>query len=177
MGKIGTLRFAAGLVERYRDETQCLLWHENVQLILSRTAPTLPFMKRIVLDLEVLYRQQGSRTGALLIIRDDVRPPSEEVRRYIAEELSRSSMAAAAQVVMGTGFAGAAMRSILTLIQTISSAPYPMKVFSEPGAGAMWLAQELRVRVGHAPAAAELARLAREAYRHFLLDDIPSSIR
>jgi hypothetical protein len=172
-GKHAAQRFSAGLIERYRDDSHCLLWHENVQLILSRAAPSLPFMGRIVAELEELAVACKSRTGALLIIRDDVRPPAEDARRYIAAELRRSSMAVAAQVVLGTGFAGASMRSILTLIQTLSRPGYPMKVFAEPGAGAMWLSQELSKRADRSPSAADLARLARGACGQFLVDQAP----
>jgi hypothetical protein len=59
--------------------------------------------------------RRGVATGTLLVIRSDVRPPDEEARKYIQKELASSSMVAAAQVVEGIGFRGAAMRSVLTM--------------------------------------------------------------
>jgi hypothetical protein len=114
----------------------------------------------------------GHDTGALLIIRNDCPPPTEEARKYIRDELARARMVAAAQVVTGRGFHGAAMRAALSMIQLVTRPKYPMKVFADATAGANWLALELGRRVGHAPSEAGLARVANDAYARFLGDRV-----
>jgi hypothetical protein len=154
--------------ERYRDQAQCLVWCDNVQIILSRQPPTLLFMRRIVDELHRLAESSGHPTGALLIIRSDCPPPTEEARKFIQNELGRARMVAAAQVVTGSGFHGAAMRAALSMIQLVTRPKYPMKVFADVTGGASWLTNELVGRVGHAPSATKLAAIAGDAYSRFL---------
>jgi len=158
---------------RHVDFEQCLVWFGNVEIILSLKPPTLDFMRKIISELEALAKQCGRGTGALLVIRSDVDPPTEEARTYIRQELAKSSMLAAAQVVEGKGFRGAAMRSVLTMLQLASRAPYPMKIFDGVPIGARWLAMELRKRAGDAPDPAELERVALDVRRRFLTKSLP----
>jgi hypothetical protein len=159
---------------RHIDSSQCLAWYGNVQIILSLEPPTFEFMRRIIAELELLAKQCRCGTGALLVIRSDVSPPTEEARAYIKHELSRSSMLAAAQVVEGTGFRGAAMRSVLTMLQLASRAPYPMKVFDHIEPGARWLSAELQKRAGEAPDGIRLTRVANEVRRRFIASNPPA---
>ncbi len=154
--------------ERYRDRAHCLIWCGNVQIIMSREPPTLSFMRRIIDELHLLADTTGQLTGALLVIRDDCPPPTEEARKYIRDELARARMVAAAQVVTGRGFHGAAMRAALSMIQLITRPPYPMKVFADVTVASSWLVPELRRRAGHAPMEASLARIAEDASTRFL---------
>ncbi|MEI9937735.1 MAG: hypothetical protein WDO69_11000 [Pseudomonadota bacterium] len=108
-------------------------------------------MRTIIRELEALSKECGGGTGTLLVINSDCKPPSDEARTYIRTELANSSMVAAAQVVEGTGFRGAAMRAVLSLLQLASRAPYPMEIFSGVDEGARWLSSELRTRLGRAP--------------------------
>jgi len=136
---------------RYHDDAHCIAWVGNVQLILSREAPTSAVMRTIIRELEALSKNCGGGTGALLVINSDCKPPSEEARTYIRTELANSSMVAAAQVVEGTGFRGAAMRAVLSVLQLASRTRYPMEIFSGVDEGARWLCGELRTRLGRAP--------------------------
>jgi len=131
-------------------------------MIVSLEPPTSEVMRKIVGGLEALATRCRCGTGALLIINSDCAPPSEEARRYIKAELARSSMVAAAQVVEGTGFRGAAMRAVLSMLQLASRAPYPMAVFSEVPEAATWLTAELKKRAGRAPEAADVVTAARD---------------
>jgi hypothetical protein len=158
---------------RHIDTSQCLAWYGNVQIILSLEPPTFEFMRKIVAELDSLAKKVQCGTGALLIIRSNVSPPTEEARAYIKQELSRSSMLAAAQVVEGTGFRGAAMRSVLTMLQLASRAPYPMKVFDDVEPGARWLAAEMRKRAGDGPDGIRLTRVANEVRRRFIASNPP----
>jgi hypothetical protein len=161
---------------RHIGPDQCLVWYGNVQAILSLEPPTCEFMKKIVSELELLSKKCSCGTGALLVIRSDVSPPSEEARAYIKYELSRSSMLAAAQVVEGTGFQGAAMRSVLTMLQLASGVRYPMKIFDRLNDGAHWLASELKKRAGQAPDPAGLLRAVLTVRQRFLTQRRPPSL-
>lgn len=136
----------AGVTVHYVDSTQCLAWYRNVQLILSLQPPNRTFMRRIVEGLSALERSCRQRPASFLIIRQDVKPPEEEARSYIRTELARSNMLAAAQVVEGSGFRGAAMRSALAMIQLAVRAPFPMRVFGDIPGACEWLAAELQWR-------------------------------
>jgi hypothetical protein len=153
---------------RYVDAEQCLAWHDNVQIIFSLEPPSFDFMKKIVSELALLARQTGFGTGALLIISSEVSPPTEEARSYIRRELERSSMLAAAQVVEGTGFRGAAMRSVLSLMQLTTRAPYAMKIFDSVVPGAFWLAGELERKARHAPSGSQLSDAVQSVRKRFL---------
>ena len=54
-------------------------------------------------------------------------------------------------MVEGTGFRGAAMRAVLSVLQLASRPPYPMEIFSGVDEGSRWLCTELRTRLGRAP--------------------------
>jgi hypothetical protein len=161
-------RAAIGLTTiHYADVAQCLAWYGNVQIILSLAPPNRQFMRRIIDGLAALERHTRQRPAALLIIRADVAPPDDEARTYIRDELRRSTMVAAAQVVEGTGFRGATMRSVLSMIQLAVRPPFPMRVFSEIANGCAWLAGELQPYGGVAPEAAALTHAASQVRQRF----------
>lgn len=155
------------MVTRYEDEAHKIAWFGNVELILSREAPSPAVMRRIIAELEALAHDCECRTGALLIIDSTCKPPSEEARTYIRKELARSSMVAAAQVVEGSGFRGAAMRAVLSVIQLASRPPYPMQIFSRVEDAASWLCPEVEQRAGVAPVMRDLVAAARECQINF----------
>lgn len=76
-------------------------------------------------------------------------------------------MRAAAQVVQRTGFRGAAMRSVLTMLQLLARPPYPMKVFDRVEQASHWLSDELRGSAGEAPPGADLKREANQLRERF----------
>jgi hypothetical protein len=154
--------------ERYVDDAHRIVWLDNVEMILSRTPPSRAVMRRIIVELEGLSRAYPCGIGALLVIRSDVAPPDEEARAYIRKELGRAPILAAAQVVLGKGFVGAAMRSVLSLIQLLGRPGYPMKVFGDLGSASHWLVNELGASAGQAPEAHGLTRAASEGSVRFL---------
>jgi hypothetical protein len=160
-------------IVRYVERDHALVWYGNVQMILSAQTPTPDFMRRIIHELAALSEATRLGTGALLIIRSDVPPPSEEARTFIKHELSRSSMLAAAQIVEGDGFRGAAMRSVLAMLQFTMRPPYSMKIFDNVGSGSIWLASELQKKAGDGPSSHELADAAREVRSRFLTRSLP----
>lgn len=161
------------IIVRYMDREQCLAWFGNVQMIFSLQPPTPHFMHRIIEELAALATVSHCGTGALLVIRSDVAPPSDEARAYIRRELSRSSMLAAAQVVEGTGFRGAAMRSVLSMLQLAVRPSYSMKIFDAIGPATLWLATELKAKAGTSPDGFTLSQSAKEIRSRFLTGSLP----
>lgn len=147
--------------KRYHDPAHCIAWIGNVQIVLSKEAPTSVIMRSIIRELDALSKDCGGGTGTLLVINSDCKPPSEEARTYIRSELANSSMVAAAQVVEGTGFRGAAMRAVLSVLQLAARTRYPMEIFSGVEEGAHWLCAELRTRLKRAPEPAALLAAVR----------------
>ena len=129
----------------------------------------MPAMSEIVKQLEMLGAQCGTDTGCLLVIHSDVSPPSEEVRRFIKVKLERSTMRAAAQVVLGTGFRGAAMRSMLSLLQLAIRPSFSMRIFGEVEQGAHWLSHVLRDTSAESPSAESLTLTAQELAADFFV--------
>jgi hypothetical protein len=152
---------------RYFGRDHCIAWHGNVQLILSTEPPTLHAMGEMAKQLDELALLCSTGTGCLLVIHSDVSPPSDEVRRFIKVKLERSSMLAAAQVVLGTGFRGAAMRSVLSLLQLAIRPRFGMRIFGDVNQGAEWLTEILQATGAKTPSAEALSRTARELGSHF----------
>lgn len=147
---------------RYFDGEHCIAWHGNVEIILSTVPPTMTVMTEIVDQLQKLAATSRGGTGCLLVIRSDVSPPAEDVRAYIRNKLERSSMLAAAQVVLGTGFRGAAMRSMLSLLQMAMRPSYAMRIFGDVKSGSRWLAETLAQRGAKASLTDDLVATAEE---------------
>jgi hypothetical protein len=55
-------------------------------------------------------------------------------------------MLATAQVVLGTGFRGAAMRSMLSLLQMAIRPKYAMRIFGDVRVGGEWLTEVLQAK-------------------------------
>lgn len=153
---------------RYAGEDHCIVWHGSVQIIASNEPPTLQAMARMADELEQLEKSSGVGPGCLLIIRSDVAPPSEEARRFIKMKLEKSSMVAAAQVVLGTGFRGAAMRSMLSLLQLAIRPRFGMRIFGDIDEGCEWLNKQLEGHVSQPVPLDALKRTANEVREQFL---------
>jgi hypothetical protein len=118
-------------------------------------------------ELEALADRCGAEIGCLLIIHAKAAPPDENVRKFIKMKLERSAIAAAAQVVMGTGFRGAAMRSMLSLLQIAIRPTFAMQIFGDPHRGSDWLVKTLRNRGLQTPTAEALEGTATRLSRQF----------
>jgi hypothetical protein len=148
---------------RYCSHHHLIAWHGNVQIILSNEPPTLQAMTEMIRQLERLDETCRGGTGCLLVIRAEVAPPSEEGRRYIRTALGQSKMLAAAQVVLGTGFRGAAMRSVLSVLQLLMRPRFPMRIFGDTATAADWLTFSLVASGATSTLSAEsLSRSVRE---------------
>lgn len=159
---VPTVSPASRAVIRYRDSAHCIAWVGNIELVLSREAPTSAVMRTIVAELDGLSKSCGGGTGALLVVNSDCPPPDEAARNVIRAELARTSMLAAAQVVEGTGFRGAAMRAVLSVLQLALRPPFPMQITGNLNEGASWLCKELAARAGRAPDATSVIQAVRE---------------
>jgi hypothetical protein len=129
---------------RYFGRDHCIAWHGNVQLIVSNEPPTLQSMALMANELDALAARCKAEIGCLLIIHANVSPPDERVRSFIKAKLERSAIAAAAQVVLGKGFRGAAMRSMLSLLQIAIRPKYAMRICGTSNEGCDWLVKVLR---------------------------------
>jgi hypothetical protein len=147
---------------RYFDGRHCIAWHGNVQIVLSTAAPSMQEMGEIADQLEALGRECQGGTGCLLVIRSDVSPPEEDVRKFIRIKLERSSMLATAQIVLGTGFRGAAMRAMLSVLQMAIRPKYAMRIFGDLRAGGEWLTEALEERAARALPADSLVKTTQE---------------
>jgi hypothetical protein len=148
---------------RYTSREHLIAWHGNVQIILSNEPPTLEAMTEMVSQLERLDKTCEGGTGCLLVIRAEVAPPCEATRRYIRTALGESKMLAAAQVVLGTGFRGAAMRSVLSVLQLLMRPRFSMRIFGDIDTAADWLTLTLVASGATATLpAASLSRSVRE---------------
>jgi hypothetical protein len=90
---------------------------------------------------------QGS--GYLVLLRTDVPPPPETARaliRRLFQEFGKVARAGA-MVVEGQGFAGSALRSVLTMLILAARPGYPLKVFSTVSEACDWLASQLAATV------------------------------
>jgi hypothetical protein len=152
---------------RYFGKDHCVAWDGNIQFILSNEAPTLQAMAMMADNLQALAAACGTGTGCILIIHSEVSPPSEEVRQFIKLKLERSSMVAAAQVVLGKGFRGAAMRSMLSLLQLAIRPKFAMRIFGNVATAADWVVQAVEAQGLKPPSAIVLKATANELCSQF----------
>lgn len=145
---------------RYFGRDHCIAWHSNVQIIVSNEAPTLQSMALMADELDALAARCKAEIGCLLIIRAEASPPEERVRSFIKMKLERTAIAAAAQVVLGRGFRGAAMRSMLSLLQIAMRPKFAMRIFGTPHEGCDWLVTAMNDRRLKAPPAEALEATA-----------------
>lgn len=158
---------ASGVSLRYESTAHWIAWFRNVQIVLSSEAPTIKAMTEIARQLELLGVACPGGHACLLIVQSTVRPPSQEIRKFIAQKLAASTMTAAAQVVLGTGFRGAAMRSMLSVLQLALRPPYSMGIYGSVSDAASWLHGQLVAVGAPTPSAVQLHRVAQGLVSRF----------
>ena len=79
---------------------------------------------------EIKEKYQG-RGAILVIVKADVRPPSDQARQRIMESMRDCARGAICGSIVfeGTGFVAAAQRGALTMMLTMARLNYPLKVF------------------------------------------------
>jgi hypothetical protein len=87
--------------------------------------------------------QQPGKLSILVIIDSGSRSPDESQRKLIATAMQRyaPSIERFAYVVEGRGFASAALRSAISLVNLATRTPYKQKVFATLEEAGAWLAR------------------------------------
>jgi len=147
------------------DEAYLAATYRNVFLTAWWGETTVARLRRVGVIQGDVERQWPKGFVALALIRSANANLPADVRAE-AERLSSqpsASLRAIAQVIYGTGFAAAAIRSVATGMQIVTRQPRPTKIFDTLENAAAWL----EPRVAELPepkgtlAAADLARAVR----------------
>jgi hypothetical protein len=117
----------------------------NVVIFFSAAEPDSTFCDRnasLVID---YARRYPAGLGMLVLIAADEPPPSKDARQAIRNGYlaMKDVIRAGVLVVEGEGFAAAAKRSVITLIQMSTSLPFSMSVAGNLNEGAAKLARML----------------------------------
>jgi hypothetical protein len=128
------------------DETFLSAIYRNVVVTAWSGPPTLAKLESVGDAQRQANRRCANGFVAISLIRHISLKMSPEIR-VAAERLSKEpphGLRAVAQVVYGTGFASATMRSVVTGFQLITRRDHPMKVFADLDAAAEWLEPTVR---------------------------------
>ena len=120
------------------------LWR-NLYIIDFRSTPTIEGLRATVSAKKAAVKQSP---GGLAVV-NFLAPgplPSAEVRQVASEVQSAdlSDVLCHATIVEATGFAGSAMRSVLTGMRVFEKSPFPRKVFGEVTEALTWSAQQAK---------------------------------
>lgn len=129
-----------------RDETFLAAIYRNVVISVWSGPPTLAKLESVGVAQREASREWPNGFVALSLIRSISLKLPPEIRAA-AERLSRETppeLRAVAQVVYGTGFMSAAMRSVVTGFQLIARRGPPTKVFDSLDGATEWLEPTVR---------------------------------
>lgn len=106
-----------------------------------RGRPTVPAAEEVGRQYRRMMGNCPDGFGVLFIIEEHIPMPDEPTRRAIAAAMESvgSAILGMAGVQEGTGFRGAAIRSVLTALNAMTSAPYPRKLAATVAEAAAWL--------------------------------------
>lgn len=122
-------------------ETRAL---ENTLVAFWIGEPTVARLEAMVEELCELWSKHPSGVFLLNVITEKTGIPDNEARRAIVQQFDsmRNRLKASAIVLEKTGVDGTMSRTILSTLVTISRRPFAMKVFSNRGEAATWLAEQ-----------------------------------
>ncbi|HEX4515297.1 MAG TPA: hypothetical protein VH054_17240 [Polyangiaceae bacterium] len=127
------------------DEAHLAAIHRNVYITAWWGETTVERLKRVGEIQNELARKWPAGFVALALIRSsNVNMPADV--RAEAEKLSKEpapNLKAIAQVIYGSGFAAAAIRSIATGMVLVARRPRPTKIFGTLEGAATWLAPQM----------------------------------
>lgn len=131
----------------HADGTLRLGASRNLVVYVWHDAPTLPQLRECGRVSRAVARAHPEGTALLDLIVGGIPRFSEDVRAEAARVSNDPSVSSlgAADVVLVTGLAGAAVRGFLGTLTLLSRMPRPRKVFGDVASAAAWLAPRLRV--------------------------------
>jgi hypothetical protein len=136
---------APQLEELCRDATHVSCACGNVVIFYSTTEPDDHYCELNAQAVIAHAQNYPQGLGMLVLIAADEPPPREATRRAIRQSYiaMKHVVDAGVLVVEGEGFAAAAKRSVITLINTTTELPFPMRVAGTLAEGAAKLVQML----------------------------------
>jgi hypothetical protein len=114
------------------DEDECLALIGPVLVVVARNEPTADIARQAEVCQTALERKYRGKTGLLVVVRGDVRPPGDEARARIKDAmkvLERSTVAGAI-AIEGSSFIATATRSAISMMMFVVRPSFPMKVFN-----------------------------------------------
>ena len=152
------------------DEAHLAAIHRNVYITAWWGETTVPRLRRVGEIQNELARKWPKGFVALALIRSANANLPADVRAE-AEKLSKepaANLKAIAQIIYGTGFAAAAIRSVATGMVLIARHPRPTKIFGTLEAAATWLVPHMNALPEPADKIAEtaLVRNVRDIIAH-----------
>lgn len=151
----------------YREPGHHAFSYGNVAIVFSSEEPDSTYMERNALAMTRLSRNYAAGLGALVMIPESARPPSEASRDALRAGYNaiKRHMRGLVLVIEGEGFAASAKRSVATLLGLVAPLPFPMKVAGGLEEAADQLIKMLRAALDPQLNAPLLAAAAAEARR------------
>jgi hypothetical protein len=118
------------------------LW-KNLYILDFRSTPTVEGLRATVGAKKVAVAQSPAGLAVLNFLAPGPLPSTEV--RHVAQEVQTADTAGTlchATVVEATGFAGSAMRSVLTALRAFDRSPFPRKVFGDVDESLSWMVQQ-----------------------------------
>jgi hypothetical protein len=126
----------------YTDEQHCIATAGSCVITYSKQPPDAKVLAVWQRAVAQVAAQQPGKSSVLIIIDSGARSPDEPQRKLIATALQRhaDSIERFAYVIEGRGFAAAALRSAISLVNLATRTPYRQKVFATLEEAGVWLA-------------------------------------
>ncbi|HET6333196.1 MAG TPA: hypothetical protein VFG30_08285 [Polyangiales bacterium] len=136
---------APQLEELCRDATHVSCAYGNIVIFYSTVEPDSHYCDLNASSVIAYAKRYPAGLGMLVLIAADEPPPGEASRRAIRHSYvaMKDAIDAGVLVVEGEGFAASAKRSVITLINTTTSLPFPMRVAGNVADGAAKLVRML----------------------------------
>ncbi len=141
----------------------------NICIIVWRAAPTNATAEQVGGEYGRM-RSESPKFGTIIVVEEASGLPDERARKIIANHMDtfKSSMLCMGGVQEATGFRGAAIRSAMTAVNLLSTAPFPRTVTATVEECANWVVSHCPARVGNTPMSSAalvnaIAELRREA--------------
>jgi hypothetical protein len=115
----------------YAGAEHCLAVIGPVYTLIANGDPTEALVNQSERALDELEKAYGKACGMLVVVKSNVRPPSEAARHVIRRVMADCARAVVcgAWAIEGQGFVAAANRGALSMMMMLTHRQYPMKVY------------------------------------------------